>query len=127
MKLFLDDERMPYDVFRYLRNKHYEENNWEIVKDYDQFIGFISSNELPTIISFDHDLHNEHYVYAVASFIPYDLFENKTGYHCLSWLLEYCDKNNLQYPEILIHTMNITGSKNMRKLLDTYSAQKEAK
>jgi hypothetical protein len=38
MKLFLDDNRDPYDVFKNTIDPIYEENNtWVIVRDYYQF------------------------------------------------------------------------------------------
>lgn len=79
---------------------------------------------MPDLISFDHDLASEHYHYAFSDDIPYSSLTEKIGYHSLMWLLLYCNKNNLQLPEILIHTQNIQGMKNMHELLAVYKSVK---
>ena len=39
MKLFLDDNRQPYDVFKNTIDPIYENNNeWTIVKNYEEFV-----------------------------------------------------------------------------------------
>jgi hypothetical protein len=61
MKLFLDDNRKPYDVFKLTINPVYENNNWDIVKTYEDFTSYIEKNGIPEMISFDHDLSFDHY------------------------------------------------------------------
>ncbi len=64
MKLFLDDERKPNDVLKYYNNDIYCDDDWILVKNYTDFVDYISNNKMPKIISFDHDLSQEHYKYA---------------------------------------------------------------
>jgi len=122
MKLFLDDERKPNDVLKYYNNDIYWHEDWILVKNYTEFIDYISNNKMPKIISFDHDLSEEHYKYASAENIPYSEFKIKTGYHCLLWLLLFCNSRKIKLPEILIHTLNITGFNNLRNLVDAYKS-----
>ena len=54
--LFLDDIRMPKDVYEYIKNDIYLSLNWDMVRTYNDFVQYITDNGLPNIISFDHDL-----------------------------------------------------------------------
>jgi len=125
MKLFLDDIRIPRDVFTYIRNSIYLETDWIIVRDYDSFVKFITENGLPDLITFDHDLGIEHYPKLKnpnwsKEPINYDKFSEKTGYDCAKWLMNYILDNNIKkLPEILIHTQNPVGGKNIKGLMDS--------
>lgn len=117
MKLFLDDRRVPYDVFLNTIDIDYSNNDeWYIVKSYDEFVDYISNNELPSLISFDHDLIFEHYFSENQTDINYESMVTKTGYHAAKWLLEYCKNGGLQIPSVKFHTMNTEGKKNMEEL-----------
>ncbi len=120
MKLFLDDERQPYYVATLKDNAIYRKEPWTVVKNYNDFIKYIENNEMPELISFDHDLCSEHYRYAFSEHIPYGIMKEKTGFHCLLWLILFCNKNTIKLPRILIHTQNVTGEKNMNNILDAY-------
>lgn len=122
MKLFLDDNRKPYDVFRTTINPIYESNDWSIVKSYDEFINHIEKNGLPEIISFDHDLSFDHYYEKnQKGNLDYNNFTEKTGYHCGEWLIEYCKNNNLTLPKWFVHSANPVGSENIKKLLSSFN------
>ena len=122
MKLFLDDNRKPYDVFRTTINPIYESNDWSIVKSYGEFINHIEKNGLPEIISFDHDLSFDHYYEKnQKGNLDYNNFTEKTGYHCGEWLIEYCKNNNLTLPKWFVHSANPVGSENIKKLLSSFN------
>jgi len=122
MKLFLDDNRKPYDVFKLTINPVYENNNWDIVKTYEDFTSYIEKNGIPEMISFDHDLSFDHYYDEnQKGELNYDEFKEKTGYHCAQWLIEYCKKNSLNLPTWFIHSANPVGSQNIKKLLTDFS------
>ncbi len=58
-KLFLDDIRIPKDAITLIPssfNKFYWENDWDVVRNYDEFIQYLEVNGAPEFISFDHDL-----------------------------------------------------------------------
>jgi hypothetical protein len=124
--LFLDDVRMPKDAFDYMKLPIYTSVNWDIVRNYYAFVQIIEGKGIPEIVSFDHDLADEHYDPQIVEGEPYekiyDMFDEKTGYHCAKWLLDYCIDNNEKLPaEIFIHSMNPAGSMNIKSLFDTYS------
>ena len=117
--LFLDDYRQPEDTFKYTGNAMYINKSWRVVRSYDEFVNFILQNGVPHTVSYDHDLVYSHYTQEEN--IPYDLYEEKTGFHCAKWLIDYCNDNKLKLPTgILIHSMNPVGSENIRSLFRTY-------
>jgi len=128
MKLFLDDIRTPFDCIRYMKPdvRHvYEDENWDVVRTYDDFVGYIEHFGLPDVISFDHDLADEHYdseMYSLSNSYneKYLTFKEKTGYECAKWLCEYCSKNNLPLPLYIIHSMNPIGKENILSVLESY-------
>lgn len=80
----------PFDVF------------W--VNSYLEFINWILENGLPDGICFDHDLGG-------------DEFSNeKTGYDCAKWLVNYCIDNNETLPKWNVHSSNSAGKENINKL-----------
>ena len=123
--LFLDDFRMPKDAFEYMKLPIYISVEWIVVRNYYAFIALIEGKGIPDIISFDHDLADEHYDPKIVEGEPYEkiyeMFDEKTGYHCAKWLIEYCIDNNEKLPaEIYIHSMNPAGSMNIKSLFETY-------
>ncbi len=124
--LFLDDERIPKDV-SWITN--FPTNvEWVIVRDYNQFCEILMNRGIPNIISFDHDLHREHYPWSFqteasyeAGFIPYDKYREKTGKECLEFFIEfYKNQEDVTFPTIFIHTMNVIGRNNMYDLLKNF-------
>jgi hypothetical protein len=75
-------------------------------------VDYITKNGLPDLISFDHDLSPDHYQHTSGD-IPYDTFDVETGYHCAQWLVEHCWNNMSPFPNIMIHSMNPVGTKNI--------------
>jgi hypothetical protein len=59
--LFLDDIRHPNDVYTYTQQTIFLHKNWEIVRNYMEFVQWITINGLPDFISFDHDLADMEY------------------------------------------------------------------
>jgi hypothetical protein len=104
--LFLDDSRQPYT------------QEWSLVVDYDSFVRHIEENGMPDVISWDHDLSFAHYYgdrYQDGS-IPYERYNDKTGYHCAKYLVE-----KQLFPKLsIIHSLNPTGSMNIANLLKPY-------
>jgi len=117
--VFLDDIRQPKDVYYYTNNTIYLENNWIIVRNYDEFINDVKNFGISELYSFDHDLAATHYDH--QSNIEYDVFTEKTGYECAKWFINYIIDNKLELPKtILIHSMNPAGSANIKSLFDSY-------
>ena len=121
--LWLDDMRDPFSK---------DFNTWyptgcEVywVKTFEEFTSWITTNGLPYHICFDHDLYDEHVEDFYDSIrtgknLKYDEYEEKCGYHCVLWLIEYCNKNSKPLPKYSIHTFNSKGRINLRKLLEKH-------
>jgi hypothetical protein len=131
--VFLDDFRNPENCIEYMKLPIYSELKWTIVRNYNEFILDTTINGVADIYSFDHDLADEHYNKEIVKGENYhkivdnykeiyDLFDEKTGYHCALWLINYCIDNKKELPnEIYIHSMNPAGSMNIKSLFDSYN------
>lgn len=115
MKIFLDDRINPSDIFNRDLDFDYYQNDWTIVRTYDEFINIITNNDEITIISFDHDLTLNHYRNEVN--INYESMDEKCGYHCLKYFLENKFNPNVK---LKVHSFNPEGKKNMLRLIDEY-------
>lgn len=128
--LFLDDVRNPIATFQYTNNLVYTDLKWVVVRSYEEFVRYIVANGLPEIVSFDHDLADEHYNNDMYKGVEvysknYEKFEEKTGYDCVKWLCDfYIDHHSLenreQFPKWYIHTMNPAGMENMKMYILSY-------
>ena len=96
-KLYLDDERTP------------KTDGWDIVRNYEDFENWITTNGLPDEVSFDHDLGaNE------------DGTLKKNGVNFARFLCNYCMENGLPLPDWNIHSANGVGRDNITSVLKTY-------
>lgn len=116
-RIFIDDIRMPADVYGYTNHPIYILNEWIIVRSYEEFIKTILYSGIPDVISFDHDLG---FIYDTSTTDTCELSLEKTGYDCAKWLINYCMDTKLSLPKYLIHSRNPVGSENIRSLLDNY-------
>lgn len=110
--LFLDDTRVP-TLLGIAR-----------VKDYDEFVEYLTNNPMPELISFDHDLAFEHYALTETNpgpKIPYESYEEKTGLDCAKWVIEH--KLPIQYWHV--HSFNPIGKANIERALRVYCPQGE--
>lgn len=108
--LFLDDIRFPEDVrynygpYRYLR----------ICRSMDDAVWAVKQYGLPTFISFDHDLADQHYIIGDGE---------KTGYTFAKWFCDYVMDNNLMLPVgfgYFVHSMNPVGAENIRAYMENF-------
>lgn len=86
------------------------------------------------MVSFDHDLADEHYKeYYVAhdakiigeKRIRYDIFSEKTGRDCALWLANYCLDKGVPIPLYYMHSLNGIGCANIFTIMEnarTFSA-----
>lgn len=113
--LFLDDIRYPREAYYYTKQEVFIREDWNIVRNYQQFVNWILKKGLPEMISFDHDLGDEHLINTD------DLaFAEKTGYDCAKWLIEYCIDHHVDLPKFYSHSMNPVGKENIINLLDNF-------
>ena len=121
-KLFLDDIRQVRDACNYMPNPRvYWDEDWDIVRNYVEFVKYIEKNGLPDLISFDHDLADIHYEVDFRDWndlTSEQLGVEETGLDCAKWLVDYCVDNELKIPEFYIHSQNPTGGENIRKYLE---------
>lgn len=96
--LWLDDCRDPFDKkMDWLIYSPIGRNvNIVWVSNYNEFVEYITKFGLPDGICFDHDLGEE-----------------KDGYDCAKWLVNYCLDNNEQLPLYSIQSANPVGKKNI--------------
>lgn len=120
-RLFLDDERHPFQVTWV----DMPPGPWIVVRSYNAFVAQITSDGLPSFISFDHDLGIEAYIHATGTpkeqYAAYYADPNRremTGYDCARWLIGYCHERALPIPSYQIHSMNPIGRDNIRSVLD---------
>ena len=119
-RLFLDDFRVPEDAANYMhpRFMRFYTSDWDIVRSYNQFVEYIEINGIPDMVSFDHDLADEHYA---PTGIGYDEFVEKTGYHCMKWMIDYIIDNKIKkLPHVLIHSANPVGAENIERLWQNF-------
>lgn len=124
--LFLDDYRTLLSTYEYKKFKPYITEEWVIVRNYNEFVKVIEQQGLPKLISFDHDLADEHYTpekywndyEASKEYQESQNYTEKTGYDCAKWLAEYCLDNQLPLPQWETHSMNPVGADNINKLLN---------
>lgn len=130
-KLFLDDIRIPKDAINLVPtkfNKFYWENDWDIVRNYDEFVKYVEVNGVPEFVSFDHDLADEHYndLFSDNNWfkddsnieLAYQEYKEKTGLECAKFLVDYCVDENVSLPEYLVHSANPAGKENIEKFLE---------
>lgn len=131
--LFLDDFRVPNDCSSYTGNKLYVDEDWIIVRNYNEFVKIIKEKGLPSKISFDHDLAPEHYTpekywnsyQKSKKWQESQKYVEKTGFDCAKWLIDYCMDNNIDdFPEFYIHSMNPVGADNIQNLIINYLMNK---
>jgi CheY-like chemotaxis protein len=109
--LFLDDMRIPRLVFWANIDR---DAPWEIVRSYQQAVDWVQKNGFPDVISFDHDLEDNHY--------DGDFSDGRTGYDFCKWLVEY-DTNTKTMPDdfrFTIHSLNPVGAENIKQYLNNY-------
>jgi len=131
--LWLDDIRDPMDtkvdwLGRFSPIGRYPYVVW--VKSYDEFVAFITNNGLPDGICFDHDLGKETESELLRKgYSKKDARrlkkEEKTGYDCAKWLIEYCLDRDINIPPYGLQTSNEAGKENIDCLLSNYKKMYE--
>jgi hypothetical protein len=134
-RLFLDDIRMPEDVGNYIDPRIaplYRKEEWVIVRNYEEFVNHITENGMPFLVSFDHDLADEHYRPSMynpdghySNYYSDGTFEEKTGYCAAKWMIEYIQENSLSIPDVICHSMNPIGKKNILDLIENFKKYHE--
>lgn len=113
--LYLDDVRIP------------AEGEWEVVRNYDEFVAHIKLNGLENYetISLDHDLGDkamqEYYTNVKPNFeLDYKRIDEKTGMDCARFLVAESMTTNIPLPQIYVHSANPIGSHNIMGYINNY-------
>lgn len=126
--LFLDDCRSPREV-TWVRLPNV---TWTIVRNYASFTQEITKRGyLPSHISFDHDLADEHYADAnegmrrmlagQKAYVSPTAFKEKTGYDCALWVVDWCMDHKVPLPEYTVHSQNPIGKERIEGLLRNFA------
>ena len=133
--LFLDDIRHPYDCLRYTTKfmpqdkSSYAKLSWVIARSGDEFANIIterfSKGEFPSLISFDHDLADDHYDQKMYNGAYPEKFAEQTGNECAKFLVEFCIEHDLEMPICWVHSMNPIGAQRIQNTLEDFKRFKE--
>ena len=108
-KLFLDDYRYP------------PTKDWIIARNMKDAIWYVENHGIPTFISFDHDLAEEHYAIYDGEEAK-SRFDN-TGYDFAKWFTAYLIDNELDLPngfDYYVHSMNPAGKANIEHYMRNF-------
>ena len=100
MRLYLDDIRTPKHDYNF------------IARSYEDAIEYVKSNNIPSFISFDHDLGIDEF----NELLP-------TGYDFAKWLVEMDMNDEYQIPDNFtfnVHSANPVGKANIESYLNNY-------
>jgi hypothetical protein len=117
--LWLDDQRLPHDVtwVNIPKDQHYS-----VVRNYKEFVDLITLRGVPKFVCYDHDLADSHYCHGLNNDkIPYDSYEEKTGYDAAKWLVNYCMERGIKHPPYIVHSLNPIGKKNIESYIESYN------
>lgn len=124
---YLDDVRTPTDI---IPGYH----PWNIVRNYDEFVDWITNNGIPDLISFDHDLAEEHISDYYKQLLEngfqhpnYNEYKEKTGLDCARFVVEYCQKMNVLLKGCCVHSHNPVGAKNIQSFINGFHKHMEEK
>jgi hypothetical protein len=126
--LWLDDLRNPFLDIEGRVPDAKKDYIIDWVLNYEQFTQWIEKHGLPKIISFDHDLADEHYTpeeywhdYQISkNYQEAQNYQEKTGMDCAKWLVDYCIDNNKSLPVFYVHSANPVGADNILGILNNY-------
>ena len=126
----MDDVRTP------------KENNWVVVRNYDEFVSKITEIGLNNIevISLDHDLGDtamsEYFNNVSPNYtLNYDNIKERTGLDCAKWLVnhfydtnpEWVEMNRvikrgdgISFPQVYTHSANPIGSANIMGYINNF-------
>lgn len=106
--LWIDDLRDPMSG-DWIKKYSPIGNNVNVIwiKTYKDFCKWIDKYGLPAAVCFDHDLGDTSN-------------DEKTGYDCAKYLVDYCIDNNCDIPKFAIQSDNGPGRKNIQTYLDNY-------
>ena len=137
--LFLDDLRKPDHAYIHpkrdgnnivitshsLQNMSGVPNDeWVVVRTYEEFVRAIEERGIPNVVSLDHDLDEEHIrhyyrVTEVTGVVEYENLKVKTGKHCAEYFVQKCKELKPErLPDVYIHSANKYGAEEIKRVLE---------
>lgn len=126
--LFLDDMRsLPISSEIFPPAVQTQNMAVVVARDFEQFRTIVESLGEPFSVSFDHDLHFDHYPQRAEEQeedhkIDYRndprYARHETGWHCAEWFRNKCKLRDWDYPAVNIHSRNVPGSNNIASLFE---------
>ncbi len=133
MNMFLDDMRNPEHAYLHLdtgipkvslvQHSDIHQDDWVIARTYDEFVKCVTYLGLPDVVSFDHDLDEEHikHYFTVTQdtgVIEYGNLKEKTGKHCADYLVqEWKKQGKPKEIKTFVHSANRWGQIEIKKVL----------
>lgn len=119
--LYLDDKRTPTTTINGYKP-------WKVVRNYDEFVEHINNNGVPDLISFDHDLSQEHLDDYWRQFTEkgyqqpdYESYQEKTGLDCARFLVDLVQADkNLRIKQCCVHSHNPVGAANIQSFINGF-------
>lgn len=118
--LYLDDVRTPTENIPGYKP-------WNVVRNYDEFEKWIVENGVPDLVSFDHDLAEEHMNDYYKQLLDngfqhpnYGQYKEKSGLDCARFLVEYCQKMNTPLKQCAVHSHNPVGATNIQSFINGF-------
>lgn len=104
--LWLDDIRNPHEKrwAEILNRVAPDAKTITWVKNYEEFVNYIDTQGLSDLVCFDNDLGEE-----------------KEGYDCAKYLVNYCVEHNVGTPKFICQSSNQPAVENITALLNNYN------
>lgn len=129
--LFLDDIRFPKDAFlqkelSYLTEySKIPENEWVIVRNYDDFVKTVEERGIPSAVSFDCDLASEHFKHyikdsLITGIYEWENFKTKCGIHCAKYLKHMLNPDS--DIKVYVHSANEEGRRIILDIMKDFLA-----
>lgn len=132
--IYLDDVRTPHQPI--------DGVEWTVVRSYDEFVSKVKELGLDNIemVTLDHDLGdtamNEYFNNVSPNYtLDYNNINEKTGYDCAKWLIDYFYDNHPEYilmsrgekkngkipfPTVYVHSANPIGAANIMGYINNF-------
>src|SRR3990167_6636353 len=121
--LFLDDVRTVDKDVSFPSEHSYLKRI--TAKNYDEFVDILTRHRLPEVASFDFDLAVEHYRNINNPNFNYDTCKEKTGYHCLMYLIKFICQGGHPMIRMYCHSANLKGRAHINWMIQDFKNREE--
>jgi hypothetical protein len=135
--LFLDDQRDPKNAYVHIGTGHdhkkkslielsgIEADDWSVTRSYESFSHYLKYVGIPDVVSFDHDLSEEHmkHYFTVTQqigIVDYGNLKPDSGFHCAKLLCQKCLDTNTKFPKYYVHSANKWGGENIKNYIENF-------